>query len=745
MVWGARRMSGDDSCILSGGGEAARLIAGFDWGATSLGPIAGWPEAVRIAVATALRAPVPVALLLGPDGLMVYNDHYIPIAGQKHPGCLGASVLTAWPEVEAFNANVMHTVLAGGSLSYRDHELTLMRNGVAEQVWLNLDYSPLPDAAGGIVGVLVLITETTEKVRFERAVADDRERLRQMFEQAPSFMALLKGPDHVYDLTNAAYRRLIGQRDVLGLSVREGLPELAGQGMHDVLDRVYREGEPFLGSGLRVMLPTGPDAAAEERTLDFIYQPVLDEQGNVSAIFVEGVDITDRIRAERARAVSELQFRSFAESMPNHVWVVDAGGQYVWLNGRALEYEGRTPEERQALGWRAMVHPDDLPGTERRWHRSMETGEPFEREYRLRRHDGVWRWHLARAALIRDAEGLPFRWIGTNTDIEDQKRTEQALRDSELRLRLSQEAAGIASLEVDIPSGQVLGSDALWSMWGLPWSRSQPVDVFENLVVPEDSGIRSSDATRRDGSAPKDAEYRIRRADTGEERWISRHVEFIPDGEGRPVKMFGVMRDITEAKQAELRQRVLTHELAHRIKNILAIVSAIASRTLRDTDLETARARLDQRLQALGRAHDIMNQARWRAAPLRAVVTAALAPFPADRVAVDGPDVLIGPRRALSLALAVNELGTNSLKYGALSRSAGRVAVTWGRDADGPELVWTWAESGGPPVIPPKRSGFGRFLIERVLGADFGGKVRIEFGPEGVRCIMRAPWPTGQD
>lgn len=737
-------MFGDDFRFLSAGGETAQLIAALDWGATSLGPIGSWPEAMRFAVATALRAPVPMALFLGPDGIMVYNDHYIPIAGLKHPGCLGRSVLIAWPEVGEFNANVMRTVFTGGTLSYRDQELTLMRNGVEEQVWLNLDYSPVPDSAGGVVGVLVLITETTEKVRFERTLADERERLRQMFEQAPSFMALLSGPEHVYELTNAAYRRLIGQRDVVGLPVREGLPELTGQGLHDVLDRVYREGEPFIGSELQVSFRPRSGAVAEERTLDFIYQPVLDQEGEVSAIFVEGVDVTDRIEAERARAASELQFRIFAEAMPNHVWVVNAEGEHIWLNNRALEYAGASLEEWLGFGWRSTIHPDDLPGTEKRWRRSMETGEPYEGEYRLRRHDGVWRWHLARAVLIPGAAG---RWIGTNTDIEDQKRTEEALRESELRLRLAQEAAGIASVEVDIAAGQVLGSDALWPLWGLPRSKSLPVEVFEELVVPEDRGVRSNDANRRDGSAPTSAEYRIRRADTGEERWLSRHVEFVRDEQGHPVRMFGVLRDITEAKQAEFRQQVLTHELAHRIKNILATVSAIASRTLRDNDLETAKLRLEQRLQALGRAHDILNQSRWNPAPLRSVVTAALAPFPADRMTVEGPDVLIGPRRALSLSLAVNELGTNSLKYGALSCSTGRVAVKWSRVSgeEGPELVWTWIETGGPAVASPTRSGFGRFLIERVLGADFGGEVRIDFHPEGVQCLMRVPWPTGQD
>ena len=228
-------------------------------------------------------------------------------------------------------------------------------------------------------------------------------------------------------------------------------------------------------------------------------------------------------------------------------------------------------------------------------------------------------------------------------------------------------------------------------------------------MVPEDRHIRSNPATRSDGTAVPSVEYRIHRADTGEQRWIARDIEFLYDRRGRPVKMFGVMRDITDAKEAEARQQLLTHELEHRIKNILATVSAIAARTLRDTDLESARAALNQRLQALAGAHDVLNRTRWTAASLPAVVAAALDPFPHERVDRSAPICVIGPRRALALALAVNELATNSLKYGALSADAGRVAIDWSlqRPDGDPVLVWRWRERGGPPVVPPRGAASG--------------------------------------
>jgi PAS domain S-box-containing protein len=734
-----------DLCFLRGRGEVADRIAAFDWSSTSVGPIGTWPGHLRAAVATLLSAPVPMAMFVGPDGVMLYNAAYVPIAGHRHPATLGAPIGVAWPEVADFNARVIRTVLGGGTLSYRDEELTLLRNGVEEQVRLNLDCSPLLDAAGQPFGVLAFITETTEKVRFERAVLGERARLRDMFEQAPSFMALLRGPEHVFELTNAAYRRFIGHRDVIGLSVRAALPDISGQGFYELLDRVYRTGEPYVGRGIAAALQVAPGAPVEERTLDFLYHPLRDAAGEIAGIFVEGIDITDRVVAERAREASELQFRGFAESMPNHVWAADTSGRLDWFNNRVYAYTGVKPGSLDGDRWASVVHPEDLPSTLDRWSTAVATGQPYETEFRVRQSDGAWRWHLARGALIRDAEGTPRRWIGTNTDIEDQKRTERALRDGELRLRLSQEAAGIASIEVDVASGEVFGSETLWDLWGLAPRESAPIGLLEAMVVPEDSNVRSNDATRRDGTAASKVEYRIRRADTGEERWIARHIEFLRDQAGTPVKMFGVMRDITEEKRAATRQEMLTHELEHRIKNILATVSAIASQTLRDTDLETARAAFAQRIQALAAAHDILNRTHWAAASLESVVAAAVAPLPADRIRLEGPEAFVGPRRALSLALAVNELATNALKYGSLSMDEGRVEVRWSRETGGTgddRLSWTWRELAGPPVAPPARRGFGLFLLERVLATDFGGSARIEFHPDGVECVLTAPWPT---
>ncbi|MCR0983295.1 hybrid sensor histidine kinase/response regulator [Roseomonas populi] len=153
--------------FLASGGELGRLIAGYDWAATSLGPTEVWPAHLRTTVGLLLRSPVPIVTLWGEDGIMIYNDAYSVFAGGRHPRLLGSKVREGWPEVADFNDNVMKVGLAGGTLAYRDQELTLHRHGRPEQVWMNLDYSPIPGEDGQPAGVIAIVVETTGKVRAE--------------------------------------------------------------------------------------------------------------------------------------------------------------------------------------------------------------------------------------------------------------------------------------------------------------------------------------------------------------------------------------------------------------------------------------------------------------------------------------------------------------------------------------------------------------------------------------------------
>jgi PAS domain S-box-containing protein len=299
--------------FLSGGGEAAEIIADFDWAATPLGPIESWPASLKSTVALILRSPVPIVTLWGEGGIMIYNDGYSEFAGGRHPKLFGSKVREGWPEVADFNDNIMKVGLAGETLAYRDFSLTLYRHGgKPEQVWLNLDYSPLLGEDGRPAGVMAIVVEITDKVRIERELEAERKSLRLMFEQAPGFIAVLSGPEHRFTMVNEAYRTLVAARDVVGRTVAEALPEVVEQGFVRLLDQVYASGEPHIGRGAPVHLQHGPDGVLTELYLDFIYQPIVAGDGVTSGIFIQGHDVTEQHETEKA-ILAEVAERRRAE------------------------------------------------------------------------------------------------------------------------------------------------------------------------------------------------------------------------------------------------------------------------------------------------------------------------------------------------------------------------------------------------------------------------------------------------
>jgi two-component sensor histidine kinase len=226
----------------------------------------------------------------------------------------------------------------------------------------------------------------------------------------------------------------------------------------------------------------------------------------------------------------------------------------------------------------------------------------------------------------------------------------------------------------------------------------------------------------------------------GSWRWLSAWglVEFEGQGANRkPVAIAGASRDLSERKQAEELQRLLGNELNHRVKNTLATVQSIVNQTLRGAaDVESARAAANARIVSLAEAHDLLTDRNWSGADVADLVARAVAPFAARQFSIDGPSLDVAPSQALALSLALHELATNAAKYGALSRPEGRVELRWEAQDDRFDL--SWRESGGPPVVPPSRRGFGSRLIENALCRDLDGRTRLEFASEGVRCWITA-------
>lgn len=297
--------------FLSGGGEMGALVRSYDWANSSIGPPETWPQSLRVTVRLVLNTRHPMFIWWGPDLIQFYNDAYRATMGhERHPSALGARGRECWAEIwDIIGPQIDHVMSGKGSTWDIERLVPVTRHGRREDVWWTYSYSPI-DYEGGVGGVLVVCNDVTAQYKAKLALEDQTRRLEQLFEKAPSFMAILRGPNHVFELANAAYRRLIGDRDVLGKTINAVLPEVEAQGFIKLLDDVRQSGITHVGRRVPIHL-TSEDGATKLHYLDFVYAPLIEPGGEVSGIFVEGVDITDHMQAEQQLTLinAELKHR----------------------------------------------------------------------------------------------------------------------------------------------------------------------------------------------------------------------------------------------------------------------------------------------------------------------------------------------------------------------------------------------------------------------------------------------------
>ena len=233
--------------FLRGGGELGAIIRAHDWASTSLGPPDAWPASLRTAVRLVLSTGHPMFLWWGPELIQFYNDAYSRSIGpERHPAAIGQRGRDCWEEIWPIIGPQIDQVMGGGEPTWHENALVpITRNGRLEEVYWTYSYGPVHDetAPNGVGGVLVVCTETTLAVQADRKRAETVQRWRRLFDQAPSFMCILGGPDHVFEFVNEAHKTLFGSQDWIDRPVRQAFPALADQGLFEVLDQVYASGE----------------------------------------------------------------------------------------------------------------------------------------------------------------------------------------------------------------------------------------------------------------------------------------------------------------------------------------------------------------------------------------------------------------------------------------------------------------------------------------------------------------------
>jgi PAS domain S-box-containing protein len=365
--------------------------------------------------------------------------------------------------------------------------------------------------------------------------------------------------------------------------------------------------------------------------------------------------------------------------------------------------------------------------------------------------DGIraWRQGDYQARIDLPGKSGEFGILGRafNDLMDDVAERQHALQASEERARLALEAGHMGTWWYD-PNKSVGGwSSQATAMLGFPHA-SEVMDHqhWLDILHPEDLDrvVRKwHDSVKNQGDYQD--EYRIR-LPNGDLRWINSRGRVFFDIQKRPVYFIGIFQDITEQKHAEEQQRFFLDELNHRVKNTLTTVQSIASQTLRTTETSAQfKEAFEGRLLALSKTHNLLTRKSWREAELRDVAEQELAPYRKqgdERVVLNGPNVRLPARYAINLGLVLHELVTNAAKYGALSTNAGHLDMNWTvvQNEDRPDqLRIHWTESGGPPVAPPKRQGFGSRLIRRSIEGELGGYMVLNFAEGGVSYDISVP------
>lgn len=460
----------------------------------------------------------------------------------------------------------------------------------------------------------------------------------------------------------------------------------------------------------------------------------------------------ERAQAEVGLRESEERFRSFAETTSDVLWIADAAGPRLEYLSPAFEAVWGVPREpiMQDLAlWAERLHPDDRERTMAGMP-ALLRGERAVKEYRIVRPDGALRWIRDTGFPIRDGDGTIRRLAGIAQDITEERRASEAVQALDRRFRV---------LIEQIP--QLVWrarADGRWAWVSPQWERYTGLseDASRDLgwldaLHPEDRDRTMQAVREAEDQGRLEIEHRLRQSSDQSYRWFQTRATPLRNQSGQISEWFGTATDIHDLRRLRDQQQLLVGELQHRTRNLLGVVSTVASQTVAASQsLDEFGRRFGSRLGALSRVQALLARGSETAVKVGDLMMTELMAHAADadpRVTIGGPPVELPGRSVQILALAIHELATNALKHGALRTASGRLSVTWQLDSfqgrPARLLVLDWRECGVAMPIEP-RGGYGRELIEQALPYELDAATSLEFAPDGVRCRIELPlWGQG--
>lgn len=418
------------------------------------------------------QAPLAITILQGEEYVVeLANPLVLDIWARAQEEVVGKPLFVAMPEIKNQG---LEELLEGVRNSGRPHvgkelPIELDRHGKREKVYFNFVYHPLRDEQDIITGIAVVATDVSEQVvarekigatarqlqvlneQLEELVAQhthdlqmaqqqaekQRVELYDMFMLAPAGIAILKGPELMYQMANQSFLEMVGRdSSIIGRPGRHVFSEVIGQGIWELMEEVYRSGKAYVGNEFRALIHMDGQEEAQEKYYNFVFQPINDVHGQTEAILITTLDVTDQVAIRTALEENAQRFNTLLESIPQMAWTATPEGELDYFNSGWYSYTGQSPEEALGNGWTRAAHPEDLKTCLPQWRHCLESTIPYQVECRYyRAYDQTWRWHLVRAVPLQGDGGSLLQWVGTCTDIHDQKLYSQQLLERETYFR----------------------------------------------------------------------------------------------------------------------------------------------------------------------------------------------------------------------------------------------------------------------------------------------------------------------
>ncbi len=441
-----------------------------------------------------------------------------------------------------------------------------------------------------------ILQENARKILEQNA-----EMIQNLYMNAPAFICTFRGPTHIYDLVNPSYQMLFGKRKLVGKAILDALPELKGQGIDIILSNVYNTGETFVGLEIPMILSRDEGKEPQLCYFNFSYQPIYDVDKMITGVLVFGYEVTEEFHGKKILAESSLKFAILANAMPQKMWTADEKGNVNYFNQQWFDYTHKSFDELKNLGWESIIHPDDWNQNKETWLQSIKTGEHFQLEHRFLKYDGTYHWHLSRGLAQKDKDGKAIVWIGTHTDIDEQKIAEEKIMIAEAFSRnvlqsspdcvkvLDNEGIiyfmnsnGLCLMEIDDFN---IVKNKLWSeLWG-----NENKEIIDEALT-----------TARSGKTAQFQAYCP--TAKGTPKWWDVIVSPIIGLDGNVTQMISVSRDITERIQMEQKKDEFISIASHEMKTPLTTAKAY----LQLLELELSKENTKANLYATKATHSVL-------------------------------------------------------------------------------------------------------------------------------------------